>query len=1153
MGANVSEEGHFLHFHAKLPIFRGAKGMRRAFSFAYVLNLKPIRLPTHMNLPHSPLALERGRTRRRPLEDDSCARRSGLGEVRWRPCPSGEGFPRFAAALPVPLPRAEATGCPAPELFLRLRFSAREAVVVWLAPAGPASPAETASLGAGLRGLGLPARPSVAAMLEPALAELALATRRAMPPALRRLARRADERELAMLLAMLLMLASGLPALGQASGLGTSKVTNYPTSVYGAATQNWAAAQGAGGEMYFANNDGLLRFDGLNWDLLPLGTISPPRSVLSDSLGRVFVGMSNDFGQMVFREGELPRFESLRHLLPPGLGEFDDVWRIHALAEGVVFQCYDYFFVYSEGKVEVHRPRSRFHYSFVVAGRLVLHEPGLGLFVWEGGGTRLLPWSGGLADEEVVGLHGLGPDSLLVCTASRGLFTGSAAGLLPFESEASAFLRQHKLFSTSALSDGGWAFGTILGGVVLSDEQGRVEQRVGSVGGLQSNTVLSLLEDREGNLWAGLDNGIDYLEARSPLRYLRGFDGLVTGYASHRLGEQFYFGTNQGLYRLDANDLRFNGRGMELVEGTQGQVWWLGQVDGQLLCGHHTGGWLVEGGRARRVDSLEGAWCYIGLAGHPDVLLGGHYQGLSLLRRGPDGWRLERRLPGFDESSRYLAQDADGSIWVSHGALGVFRLVLSEKLDSVVEARQFDGRHGLPSGQSNILFVLDGQILVSTVAGIYRPDAAARRFVAAPELDSLFGLRGRLKVVSTDPRGNVWFIDGSEAGVLRLNEDRSRTLIRAPFAPLRGSFVNEFESIHAYDSQSVLFGTKSGFAHYWSGRPMSYASDYRAFVRRVELPGLDLVVHWPTDSLGARYAFAYGDEGLRFVFSAIDYTSPDRLEFSYLLEGFSDAWSSWGRSAALDVKNLGPGSYRLRVRARNQFGAESQEGGFSFRILPPWYRTAWAYAFYGMLSLALATGATLLAYRRWRASKQREADRHRRALDEQEAQFQRRAMLAEQQIERLRTEKLRDQVAHRDKELANQTVNLLRKNELMMSLQDDIAAILETSKEPDTRQKLRALKSQMGKELDNKQQNQLFETYFDEVHADFFNRLRERHPDLLPKELRLCAMIVMGHSTKDIAVLLNLSYRGVETSRYRLRKKMDLEAGVHLSTYLASV
>ena len=70
------------------------------------------------------------------------------------------------------------------------------------------------------------------------------------------------------------------------------------------------------------------------------------------------------------------------------------------------------------------------------------------------------------------------------------------------------------------------------------------------------------------------------------------------------------------------------------------------------------------------------------------------------------------------------------------------------------------------------------------------------------------------------------------------------------------------------------------------------------------------------------------------------------------------------------------------------------------------------------------------------------------------------------------------------------------------------------------------------------------------VNSDFFNKLKDQHPDLTPNELKLCAYLKMNLSTKEIAQLMNITIKAVEVGRYRLRKKLAIKPDINLYDYL---
>ncbi|RYY44098.1 MAG: transcriptional regulator, partial [Chitinophagaceae bacterium] len=80
-----------------------------------------------------------------------------------------------------------------------------------------------------------------------------------------------------------------------------------------------------------------------------------------------------------------------------------------------------------------------------------------------------------------------------------------------------------------------------------------------------------------------------------------------------------------------------------------------------------------------------------------------------------------------------------------------------------------------------------------------------------------------------------------------------------------------------------------------------------------------------------------------------------------------------------------------------------------------------------------------------------------------------------------------------------------------------------------------------------------FTRHFDKVHSDFIIGLKDKHPTVTGNEVKLCAYLRMNLSTKEIAQLMNISVRGVEISRYRLRKKLLIPSEMNLFDYLITI
>ncbi len=951
----------------------------------------------------------------------------------------------------------------------------------------------------------------------------------------------------------LILIFAPLLGVSQIKHFGTPQIYNYPKSVYSAATQNWGVSQDKNGFLYFANNNGVLRFDGSNWELTKISETSPIRSVFVDDQDRIFVGLLSDFGMLVKTEQGTMAFQSFRQLLPNDVTYFGDIWKIYQTPMGIVFQSFEYIFIYKDNKIEFKKPVRRFNYSFFANDRLFVQEPGIGLFELTEGELYKVEWADDLKDFEIWSIIETEDSNLVIGTSRHGLYKYENGKLTKWETSVNEMIEQYKLFSATKILDNYIAFGTILNGVFISDFEGNIIQHINRDKGLQNNTILSIFSDKDKDLWLGLDNGIDYIEINSPISFISNSYSLGSGYCCRVFEDKLYLGTNQGVFVKSFGKHADCREDFRLIKNTEGQVWSLDIFNGQLICGHNNGTFIIEGEKATKISDEEGCWKYITLKNNPDLLLGGHYNGLSLLKKGNGGYKFLRKIKGVNLSSQFLFQDEVGDIWMSNASIGVLRLTLNESLDSVVNYKIYGKNDGLPSDKQNILFEYNDDDYISTTNGIYAYNDSTDLFSYDTSLNQLLELKGRLKTLEPDNNGNLWFIAEKESGVLRRNEDLSYTKITSPLEQLQGRYIKGYEFIYPYNDNNIFIGLDDGFAHYTTQMPKSYSEEFQSYITRVEIPNIDSVVFVGAPKRDEKFKFPFRRNAFRFHYTAPFYENLEALRFSFLLENYSENWSGWSADRYKDFTNLREGDYVFKLKAKNIYGIESGISTFRFTVMPPWYRSQVAFYIYFMLFIALISLSVWFAIYRIELSKRKEKNKHEQEIRKKEEQYKRQALVAEKEIIRLRNEKLQSEMIHRDKELANQTMSVIQKNEVLIKLRDEIQRVVSITEDDELKKKLVQLNRRLVREIDNKKQNKIFETYFDEVHEDFFKRLTERFPSLTPREQRLCAYIRMNISTKEIAALQNISTRGIEISRYRLRKKLELDRETNLGTFISGI
>lgn len=157
----------------------------------------------------------------------------------------------------------------------------------------------------------------------------------------------------------------------------------------------------------------------------------------------------------------------------------------------------------------------------------------------------------------------------------------------------------------------------------------------------------------------------------------------------------------------------------------------------------------------------------------------------------------------------------------------------------------------------------------------------------------------------------------------------------------------------------------------------------------------------------------------------------------------------------------------------------------------------------------------------------------------------------EVEIASLEKGKLEDFIRYKQQELTNSTHNIVEKNNLLIEIKDLLQSVYKEVNIDKRDAKLKRILHLIDGNINSETDWAIFENYFLEIHQHFFDKLKTEFPELTPTDLKLCAFIRLNKSTKDIASLMNISYRGAETSRYRLRKKLGLEKSDNLFDLLS--
>lgn len=894
----------------------------------------------------------------------------------------------------------------------------------------------------------------------------------------------------------------------------TPRVLNFLPAVYRAQNQNWMAAQSPEGFMYFANTAGLLEYDGAHWTLYPLPDNQVLRSVACDKKGRIYTGGFAEFGYWERGPNGSLRYYSLSEEIGTERAGQEEIWHILLSGETVYFQSFSVIYRYRAGRAEPLNPPGNIMYLRQVGRRLILPAIGQGLYEMDADGNfTFIEGSGFLATMTVMDILSDG-QGMLVCTNSNGLYSYRNGRFSPWANPLNERLKTFQLNKALRLSNGGLALGAILDGAYILDAGGRLLFHLDKERGLPDNTVLGLCESREGNLWLGLDKGISLAVLNEALTYFQDKSGEVgTVYTAAVHGGYLYIGANHGVFAKPWPAGRQ--QDFRLIPGTQGQAWELKASDGQLLCGHNEGAFLIEGLQARKISGVTGGWKTIQLGGHPDMLLQGTYTGLIALKKGPGGlWQFSHRLAGFSGPVRSLVWDEDGWLWAANPNRGLYRMRLNEAVDSVGSLRAFGKADGLPTDFGIEALQLNGRLAIRAGNQYLRWHEQQQRFLPMENLPPAGAPGQPYRLLPGAPGEYFRLIPGQ---VLWLRGDSVAAGLPLPMIP-------DNQAVILLDDSTYLFCLDDGYALLNRGAHLQKPVQGMPLITRAELVGREVVEARLDEPLsvpaGRRWA-------LRFHYTFPQFTRA--CLFRYQLLGFSEEWSDWEPAAFREFSNLPPGSYQFQVQSNLSDAIVT----FDFTVQAPWYQSRWMWLAYGLLAAG--------AFAAWERFSRYRLDQQRRRLE-----LQRERELHQQRIQ-ARNEQLQADILNKSRELSNSTASLIRKNEILLQIKEELHAMRANGPDKGLNRRLSQLSRLIDGHISSEHDWQVFEANFSQVHEAFFKKLLAEFPGLTPGDLRLAAYLKMNLSSKEIAPLFNISVRGVENKRYRLRKKMGLPADANLT------
>ncbi len=616
------------------------------------------------------------------------------------------------------------------------------------------------------------------------------------------------------------------------------------------------------------------------------------------------------------------------------------------------------------------------------------------------------------------------------------------------------------------------------------------------------NHIYADLSDR---LWISTDRGVSVIRTDSPFQLMPIEE--EKGRVAVKINDKFYFGTNQGAYStswLQFSNSGFNRNYTTLLDAAVND---LGNFGGPFLIASDEG--LFD---QKKLISPEPFSNQLLFLEEYDVLIEASKSGLNLYEKNYNRWEYANHIYGLEEEVKQVVKDDNGRLWAYSSKSGIYLLDFDKELFTISPKRyELDQ---LPIGKINGIFLINGQPVISTYEGIYELNKQLDRFKKSDVYNDLLGENSNIQLLYQDETGDIWYISKSEVGLIRIIDkgvQKSAEKIRIPELV---NYVNlETPLIYGLDSRNYLINGTDGFVKIDKAK-IDHPEKLKISLYKVENTVSDELIFVKDPNKINTYEFYRTNNNVALSFSTNLFGSEETVEYAF---SFNDKeWTEWSENSESNVELLG-GVNSLKAKARVGMKNVSNTLVVPLIINQEWYYEDWAkylVAAIGLLLFIIFIWIRTILFKR-----------RRKKLD----------LLMKENDE---LKKVIKELTEKNAVISAQLLSAINESDINSQLKK----LGEENDNPDVKKAIKKLTKKI--KSDRKQPEEMM------IDPDFMAKLKIKFPSLTKKDIRLCNLLKMDLTTKDIAPILDITVRGVEISRYRLRKKLELDNDVVLSDFL---
>jgi len=732
-------------------------------------------------------------------------------------------------------------------------------------------------------------------------------------------------------------------------------INYYSPKDYGKGLEstNRACVQDNNGIMYFGNAGYVLQFDGNKWNKIPVKKKSTWIISLAVSKSNdIYVGSQNEFGYLKYKKNGELEYISISDNLPKTDKNFNNINRIFCLNNKIIFQSEEAIFIYQNNKIKVIEPKTTFHLSFVIDNVFYVKEREIGLLkLSDNEDLQLLKNTEKLKNTGIFSILKQSDNELLIFSRDDGFmnYNSITKCLNKINVKDSTFITSSQIYGAIRLSDGNIALNTLNNGIIILNNKFEIHNVINKSRGLKDNTVLSLIEDNYGNIWAGLNNGIINYFYSFPIdiyNSLCGIYGKVN--AIENYNSKIFIATSNGLFFKNCNNIENEFQQLYFNK----EVKAIAKAQNCLIIGSNEGLYCYNNKMFNKIDGFEVNAMYYSTS--LNLLFVASKNKVSIYSKSGQNFRKINEINNINEEIISINEDVENNyIWLGTLLHGVIRIdcnknfitdnyyvndginenswVIPAKLENEIVFLQ----------RNNILHFINEKTIAKQLPDSLKdnPDFNRGYF----DLYSFKNKSVTFPIYSLlETKNKVYANIDGEAGFF--DKTINYKWNNYPFNLVDLGKINTFFT----SDSNCWIGADDGLIKYKENINNKIHNDFKVFITNVSVGKNDSNIYsGVSDNYCSKmFNIDYDQNSIKFYFNSPFYISHENIQYSYMLEGADNSFSKWSNQNFVTFNNLYEGNYSFIVKAKNIFNNQTNVTKFNFTIRTPWYRQYWAYIVY---------------------------------------------------------------------------------------------------------------------------------------------------------------------------------------------------------------